>query len=213
MSLLGLKMTLGSFIGIPLVFGLLRFKRAEKVGRLFVLFIAVGSFVDTVMLTSIYLNKTSYLLLVFNVYSLLEALFFFWFLWSTAPSDSIRKISRTFLYLTLPLWIFLIFVLPMIVKEISRSAAFDTTYYIITSFLAGFVLLQRVENEKSVFSNPWFWFTLGIFFCSFCTFYIMAFVQTILANKIWFLNNIFNIISYTFYSLGFWYIKARPVSA
>lgn len=212
MSQLGLKIILGAFIGVPLVIGLTKFNKADRVGRLFVLFIGAGSVVDTVMLTSIYFDKTRYLLLIFNVYSLLEALFFFWFVWATALSDFIRNIAKALLYLTLPLWILFIFIFPLLVKEISRSAAFDTTYYIITSFLAGFALLQLVENEKSVFTSSSFWFTLGIFFCSFCTFYIMTFLQTILANKIWFLNNVFNIISYAFYSLGFWYLKVKPIS-
>ena len=212
MSQLGLKIILGAFIGIPLVIGLIKFNKADRVGRLFVLFIGVGFVVDTVMLTSMYLNKTSYLLMIFNVYSLLEALFFFWFLSASATSDSIRNISKALLFLTLPFWVLLIFIFPLLIKEVSRSAAFDTTYYIIASFLSGVALLQLVENEKSVFSSSSFWFTLGIFFCSFCTFYIMTFLQTILANKIWFLNNIFNIISYAFYSLGFWYLKVKPAS-
>ena len=212
MSQLGLKIILGAFIGVPLVIGLTKFNKADRVGRLFVLFIGAGSVVDTVMLTSIYFDKTRYLLLIFNVYSLLEALFFFWFVWATALSDFIRNIAKALLYLTLPLWILFIFIFPLLVKEISRSAAFDTTYYIITSFLAGFALLQLVENEKSVFTSSSFWFTLGIFFCSFCTFDIMTFLQTILANKSWFLNNVFNIISYAFYSLGFWYLKVKPIS-
>lgn len=207
MSPLELRIGLGAFIIIPLIIGLLKFRVANRVGRLFVFFIAIGALVDTVMLTLTYLGRTSNLLLIFSFYSLLEAFFFFWFLWVTALSKSIMVAAKALLYLTLPLWIFTVFIFPHVIDGISGSAAFDTLYYVITSFLAGFALLQYVEKEKSILTNSFFWFTLGIFFCSFCTFYIMTFIQTIISHQIWFLNNIFNIISYSFYSAGFWNFK------
>lgn len=212
MSQVNIRGILGLSIFIPLILGIIEFKKTDKTSRLFVFFIAVGAIVDLVMWGLIFFEKTRYVLLIFNCYSLVEALFFFWFLWNTAPSDSIRKISKFLMYFTIPFWIVSILIFPQLTKEISGSAAFATTYYIITSFLAGFALLQIVENEKSAFSTSSFWFTLGIFFCSFCTFYITAFLQTFLSQQVWFINNIFNIISYIFYSLGFWCIKTKPVS-
>jgi hypothetical protein len=102
--------------------------------------------------------------LIFNLYFLIEALFFFWFLGRITPSDSIKKIAKTFFYLSLPLWILFVFALPLMKKDVSGGGAFAAMYYIIVSFLAGFALLHHVEKEKSILSSSSFWFTLGIFF-------------------------------------------------
>lgn len=196
---------------IPLFIGLKKVSSRDKISSWFILFLVIGLATDVAMWCLLYVGGTENLLWVFNLYSLLEALFFFWFLGYTALSNSIRIISRAFLYSTLPFWLLCIFVYPLMMKGASRSAVFDTTYEVIISFLAGLALLQHVEKEESIFSKPVFWFIFGIFFYCFCTFYIMTFLQTFLSHKIWFLNNIFNIISYVFYSLGFWYLKAKPV--
>lgn len=212
MSQLAIKGILGLFIIVPLIFGAIKYRIANKVSRLFLVFIVIGFLVDAIMWTLTFLERPEHLLLMFNLYSLVESFFFFWFLWITAPSNSLREISKILLYSTLPFWIICIIAVPLITKEISGGGAFATTYYVIVSFLAGFAMLQLVEKEKSVFSDSLFWFTLGIFFCSFCTFYIMTFVQTFISHQIWFLNNVFNIIIYLFYTFGFWHVKAKPVA-
>jgi len=212
MSKLAIVGLLGLFIVIPISIGILRYRIADRVGRLFLVFVATGLLVDAVMWVLTFLERHNHLLLIFNLYSLTESFFFFWFLWATAPSNSIKEISKILLYCTPPFWIVCIFVLPLMTKEVSGGGAFATTYYIIVSFLAGFAMLQLVEKEKSVFSDSMFWFTLGIFFCSFCTFYIMTFVQTFISQQIWFLNNIFNIIIYLFYTFGFWHVKPKLVA-
>lgn len=211
MSKLVIAGLLGLFILFPLLVGLWKYRIGDKIARLFVFFIAIGFLVDAVMWVLTSRGKTNHLLLIFDLYSLVESFFFFWFLWATAPSSSIEKISKVLLYSTIPCWALCIFGLPLLAEKVSGSSMFATTYYIIVSFLAGFALLQFVEKEKAIFSVSHFWFTLGIFFCSFCTFYIMTFVQTLISQKIWFLNNIINLIIYLFYTIGFLKItKTEP---
>lgn len=199
-------------IFVPLIVGLVKRKSADRVAQLFIFFLLAGLATDVVMWVLFYMRKPERLLIIFNFYSLVEAIFFFWFLYATSLSNAIRKVSYFFLLATLPFWIFCIFIYPAMVEKALQSAVFDTTYEVIVSFLAGYALLLRVEKETPFFSSSVVWFTLGIFFYCFCTFYIMTFLQTFVSHQIWFLNNIFNIISYALYTLGFWYIKTKPAS-
>lgn len=199
-------------IFVPLIVGIVKRKSADRTSQLFIFFLLAGLITDAVMWVLFYLEKPEKLLIIFNFYSLVEAVFFFWFLYATSLSGTLRKASYILLFATLPFWIFCVFIYPTMVEESFQSAVFDTTYEVIVSFLAGYALLLRVEKETPVFSSSIVWFTLGIFFYCFCTFYIMTFLQTFISHRIWFLNNIFNITSYAFYSLGFWYLKAKPAS-
>lgn len=199
-------------IFVPLIVGIVKRKSADRTSQLFIYFLLAGLITDAVMWVLFYLEKPEKLLIIFNFYSLVEAVFFFWFLYATSLSGTLRKASYILLFATLPFWIFCVFIYPTMVEESFQSAVFDTTYEMIVSFLAGYALLLRVEKETPVFSSSIVWFTLGIFFYCFCTFYIMTFLQTFISYRIWFLNNIFNITSYAFYSLGFWYLKVRPTS-
>lgn len=96
--------------------------------------------------------------------------------------------------------------------SISAGPVFDPFYEVSVAFLAGFCLLEMVENQNEIDKEPVFWIFLGMFFYCFSTFFVMGFLNTLLSQKIWFLNNIFNIISYLFYAVGFWKInQARSV--
>ncbi len=205
-----IKGLLALTILIPLFTGALKFRTADLISRLFVFFLLLGLTTDLTMWFMIHTGNTSPLLPVFNVYSLLEALFFFWFLQATIVYQPLRTIARVCLFGTVPFWLFSVLIYPYLAEgNPSRNAPFDAIYEIVVSFIAGFALLQLVEKEDSVFSNEVFWFTLGIFFYCFCTFFIMSFLQTNIGLQIWFLNNIINIISYSFYTLGFARIRKR----
>ncbi len=160
------------------------------------------------MYTLVQIGKTTYLPLIFNIYSLIEALFFYWFVFQSTPSHSIKLISKALLIITPTYWLAFVLLFPSLFPTNDTSSQiFDTSYEISVAFLAGFVLLEMVERIDSITTRSDFWILLGMFFYCFCTFFIMGFLNTFFSQNIWFLNNIINIITYAFYSIGLWNLR------
>lgn len=195
---------------IPICIGIVKIKKAESPIRLFLLFLVAGLSTEIIMFYLIYSARQEYLLIAYNIYSLIEAIFFYYFITAAFKSIILLKIKRGLILVTSIFWGAFVILFPaFLFKEGTSSQIFDTTYEIIAAFLSGFVLLQLIEKEETVLSSPRFWILIGIFFYCFCTFFIMGFLNTLLAQKIWFLNNIINIITYGFYSIGLLKLRAR----
>jgi hypothetical protein len=176
--------------------------------RLFFLFLIIGLITDVTMFYLIYIvryERLDHLRSIFNFYSLIESLVFFLFTLRNIRWYWLRSINKILLILAPFFWLFFIQLYPEILfAEKTAGQAYGTIYEICAAFLSGFALLQMVEKEESLLSSFGFWILLGIFFYCFCTFFIMGFLNTILSQQIWFLNNIFNILTYGFYSIGLW---------
>jgi hypothetical protein len=157
------------------------------------------------MYSLVRVGNTTLLPLIFNIYSLVESLFFYWFVSRSTPSLPIKLIIKAFFFITPLFWLAFVLLFPSLfpTKDTS-SQIFDTVYEIMIAFLAGFVLIEMVETSDSITIRPDFWILLGMFFYCFCTFFIMGFLNTFFSQDIWFLNNIINIIAYIFYSIGLW---------
>lgn len=151
-------------------------------------------------------DRSSYLRDILNCYSLTEAMVFFWLIYHNATLKLIAKISKGLLIITPIVWI-----LGMIIRagymNTSPGRVFDPFYEVSVAFLIGFLLLKMVEEMTLISQLPIFWILLGIFFYCFCTFFMMGFLNTVLSQQIWFLNNIINIITYIFYSVGLMQIR------
>jgi hypothetical protein len=142
---------------------------------------------------------------IFNFYSLCEALFFFWLIQHLTQSPSLKYLTKKILIMTLPVWLVGFLVYPFFIKgETARSIPFDTSYEVIAAFLSGFALLYLVEREGSILKSPIFWLYSAVFFYCFCTFFIMSLLGSYMSLNLWPLNNIINIITYIFYSIGLW---------
>lgn len=148
---------------------------------------------------------------VFNLYALLEALFYFWFASAVAPQPVLKTLSKILMILTPFWWVFCLFFYPRL-GEGSGSGIFVSSYEIAGAFVTGFALLFLSERVENLFASTSFWFLAGIFFYSFCTFFIMTLLDTRLLNPLWFLNNVFNILSYVFFSMGFRAIKPQALA-
>lgn len=207
---------LSSILGIlfPIFVCVLTFKKGSRDFRLFFLFLLVGLFADLTMFIIEQIGGNGHrgrINLTYNVYSLVEAVFFIYLIKTFIQNLLFKKVSSILFYLTPFLW----FVLQMIrIMNPSRGFLpgkfFDLYYEITFSFLAGFVLLEMVEKYDSVSDKPMFWIFLGIFFYCFSIFFIATFLNTELSQKLWFLHNIFNIITYVFYTVGLYkYFKIQ----
>jgi len=196
---------------LPLFINLLRIKKAGLVGWLFLCFLFMGFFSD-VLMWYLYIKSVKGISgPVFTLYSLFEALFFFWVIQYLTESSVLKSIARIFLFAAFPLWIGGFFIYPLFIEgQTAQYIPFSTAYEVITSFLSGFALLYLAEHEKMILRMGSFWFFLALFFYCFCTFFIMSMLGSFLSLSLWPLNNIINIITYIFYSVGLWcYTKSK----
>jgi hypothetical protein len=195
---------------IPIIICFVVYKTAGYFSRLFFLFLCLGFITDVTMYSLSQIEKTGYLPLIFNFYSLIESLFFYWFIFHSTKSRTIKLILKLMLLVTPLFWVAFVFLFPSVFPtDDTSSQIFDTVYEIVVAFLAGFVILEKVETDYSVTTKSDFWILIGLFFYCFCTFFIMGFLNTFFSKNIWFLNNIINIITYGFYSIGLLKLRAR----
>lgn len=187
---------------VPIVIGIVNYKTAELDIQLFLVFLSIGFFVDSSMISLALAGKTAYLQNIFDFYSLVESTFFYWLISRNVKRNFLQVASKILLLVTPVFWNLVIIARTYpLFKDALPVKMFDPVYEIAVAFLSGIVLLQMVETG-SVFSIPVFWLFQGMFFYCFCTFFIMMFLNTVLSQHIWFMANIINIISYIFYSIG-----------
>lgn len=145
---------------------------------------------------------------IFSVYSLGEALFFFWLIRYVGPTVTLKKVANYFL-LAIPFF-WLICQIPIFESgKTAHSIPFLTTYEVVVSFMAGFSLLSLAERNDKLLPLPEFWFVLGTFFYCFCTFFIMTLIGSDLSLNLWPLNNIVNILTSLLYSIGWWMFEGK----
>lgn len=131
-------------------------------------------------------------------------------IYKNATHKLLVKMATVLFWVTPLLWLTLIIVRLVFLKE-SPGQVFDPFYTISVSFLAGLAVLEMVERQDSS-NSPIFWILLGMFFYCFCTFFIMGLLNTLISQRIWVLNNIFNIITYGFYSIGLWQLRKVSIA-
>ena len=168
---------------LPLLIGLIHFKKAGPSFRLFTFFLVAGFATDFSMFLVQGTVHHELLPVIFHYYSLVEALTFFFMIYYHATGKLIKRGTLALLVLTPLLWCVVVYVRPAFVLA-SGSQIFDPFYEVVAAFLAGFTLLQLVERQPDVIRTPIFWILLGIFFYCFCTFFIMGFLNTLLAQRI-----------------------------
>ncbi len=190
---------------VPISIGLINLKRAELELRLLLVFLIIGLITDLTMFYLVRINRTSHLLTIFNIYSLVESLFFYWFIWKNVRSVYAEWILNVLVLVTPFFWLFFVVLFPRVLfTEATASQVFDSVYEIVVASLSGYALLKMVEREDAVLLLPNFWVLLGIFFYCFCTFFIMSFLNTVLSQQIWFLNHIVNVLTYIIFLIAFW---------
>lgn len=197
----------------PIFLCILIIKKGSRDIRLFFLFFVIGFLTDVSMFGLKMANNYQYFESFSSIYALVESSFFYWLIWKNVDLK-FKTAVRTLYFISFFYWIVLTFVKVGIDPDgFSVSQYFILAYEIPVSFLSGFILLQMVEKENSISDKPMFWIFVGIFFYCFCTFFIATFLSTELSIKLWFLHNIFNIITLGFYTVGLWkYYKFQKLN-
>jgi hypothetical protein len=202
---------------LPLLAGMFVFRKAEITFRIFALFILYGFLTDFSVWK---LNDTEFDEIarsVFYVYCLAESLFFTWFLQKTSDHLMLTRGITICYYLFPAMWFFMHVSLSTFgwidVNDIFNSQFITVSEITIAVFAAYSIIDIFQKKEKSVLL-PQFWFNTGIFLYCFGTFAISSFLQTPQQNKVWYVHNIINIVTYLMFTRGFLLIahKQKPLA-
>jgi hypothetical protein len=194
---------------VPIIIGAFSLKTTDTLFRLFFLFLIIGFIIDSLSWYLIQKNNKQVMLIIFNIYSLIEANVFLWFVVESLSLCIQKRLYRIILLFLSVSWAICFFLSFYIQSGGSPSGIFVALYEVIISFMAGMALLKIIETNHSIIDIPKFWILLGIFFYCFCSFFIMGFLETIAAQRVWFVSNGINLVTYIFYSIGLFKLRAR----
>lgn len=180
---------------------------AEKFLRFFLCFLVFGFIVDCMgwyqyVMDSDHLFSNE----IRRLYGLVEAIFFLWFL-SVKSDSQLKRVGVILIYLIIPIWLVFEILIPQawLTLGLIELAYFQGVYRICVAFLATILLLKMVESQARLLKSSSFWLIAGILIYNFSTFFIMVMQRIDLAERLWYLHNLVNIITYLIYCLGFYY--------
>ncbi len=191
---------------IPIFIGVLSYKKANNLFRLFLFFLVIGFLTDFIISIFKERNDIPNGFLLFNIYSFIEFFFFSFILYKNFKTLSLKRFALIVLICSLPFWIVTHFYRMSFPDGLFVSSApFETGSAAIISVLSAIMLLQIVETENDMFRFPNFWLFTGSFLYFFCSALIFTFfeVEFSFLNKIWRLTLIFNVVQYAFYAVAF----------
>ncbi len=143
---------------------------------------------------------------LYEVYPVVEAIFFFWIIKHYDSLRRIKKLSFISILMVLPLWLMFNYLFDFIdFFDVKSFGLFHMLYRVVAAFLACYSLLSLLETNINVHNRQDFWFLTGIFIYNFATFCILLIRGTEIASQLWYLHNVMNIITYLFYTIGFYY--------
>lgn len=194
---------------IPLTIAALKLKTGDLKTYLFFAFLLFGAVVDGLGFLA---HKTNEIWPIHGnllaIYIAFESLFFLWI-----SSYFFEKKLRDLIRINLGSLFLSAFGIKFYMEFSSQPIIFTSRLsaicLIASAFISGFGLLRMTEQRVELFSYSWFWIVSGIFIYSFGTFFIEALKGTEIADKIWFVRNIINIIQYGFFTIGLILIKEK----
>ncbi|MCV9385988.1 hypothetical protein [Reichenbachiella ulvae] len=193
------------FVLLPIFLGCWScWQKAEGTLRLFVVFLLFGFAIDGMGWYQYHQNLSHGSIdFLRRFYALVEALFFAWF---TLQHIKTKKLfySKAIFFSLILLWMWLEIFIPHLGNGVEKYAGFQAIYRVLISVLSGWVILSVLEEGKAYAQNSTLWFLFGVFCYSLCTFIMMIFQRIPgLAEELWPMHNVINIICYVLFSIGF----------
>jgi len=187
----------------PLYLLLRDFKSYSLEIKALALYLAIGFFFDMAgwYFYSIKNNQAHYYL--HHAYDLFEAIFIYWFLGRVSPYPRVKLLFIQAWIVLVPLWLMRFFYPEWI-------GWFKTFTQIIIAFASCFFILRLVEKVENISRNLVVWILLGIFFYSFCTYFILGTLVFVFA-KTWVSHNLVNITTNLIYCIGL--IRAKKADS
>lgn len=205
-----LKLLSSLFILIPLGFSF----RVYKAGihfRLFAFFLLAGFLTDTLGAFHHVIQPLPDYIMDnrIPVYSLVEALFFTWFIAEVSNTGYLKSFALPFLFFILVLWMCLVVLFPGSIYGNPTLNIFEATYQVIVSFFSSALLLSIIEKQRSGKLSAEFWLLMAIFLYTFSTFFQALLKNTVYQEIVWPIHNVLNILTYLLYTKGFMTAKSK----
>jgi len=198
---------------LPPIAGVIVFNKAGFKHRVLVLFMLYG-FLSDILKWQFYehghfLAQRS----VFNIYALVESIFFCWFIYKSFHYQPLSKAALLFIWAFPVIWTFCYFDFTELTwKKNTLDALFNTIYEMVAAVLASYSILRLTRKDEPLTSIPDFWFLSAIFFYCLCTFFVTAFLRTPQMDHFWFIHDLFNIMTCFIYAYGFLKIETKSGS-
>jgi hypothetical protein len=195
---------------LPLVVGILLFKRLEKESKIIWGTVALATAPQ--ILTAFIMNTTA-LTIMYNLYSIVEfTLFFLFFRIRLKGSFELNQILNYSAVLYSIMAVVDVICFGVSNRFLNELVCFNNLMYILWVLL--FFRHQYSSDTIEISSkNPGTWYLLGLAFYAPCTLLIFSFYHYIrdhplsFLKNLWVIHNCFNIIMYVFFAIGL-YIDA-----
>ena len=191
---------------LPILAGIIIFKKANTLYRLLLFFLIYGFITDLIVGNERISYQTRFM--IFQFYPLIETIVLLWFMLKINLDSKLEKACKLMI-IVLPLfWIYCHAVSYDNTEGFKRMhSVYNSTYTLTISIFAGFALLKLSEKNSNLGSLPLFWFLLTIFINCFCNFFIKNLMDASFLKKVWYLTNIINILCYITLAIGYFLIR------
>lgn len=186
---------------IPIAIGLFYISKIQGYTRTFLFFLIYGFLSDTF---DYYYQDQFIKNVVFAIYTLIEVLFCLLFLRNISINPLERKAINFVVLLTFFFWLICNLILTQLKRSTHvHSVLFDIVSSLLISIISSYTVVNIAERQDNLIANSSFWFSISIFFYFFCSIFIFNFIHEDFINKIWWIHNIINILTYLIYTKAF----------
>lgn len=189
---------------VPFVWGLLLFSKLDTASKIIfcVVCIALIPQLATTFLKNV---DKEFLNILYNLYTPLEFCFLLFFFY--------QRNKNRFLILSILLLNIIISIFLFSIKDISNGVVFQmiSINNLLYTFLIFLYLIKQFNNDNYLLSisDPYNWYIIGLLLYAPCTFFVFANYLKTSSNLnsgksvLWVIHNIFNILMYIFFAIGF----------
>lgn len=191
---------------LPLVAGFFYFKQLDEPSRIIFIVVVLATPAQLLTVSMIHTQKLN---VVYNAYTLLEFLLFYFFIGRNFQRQVFKTISliTVGLFYTLAFW--LIFKHGLYEKFLNELVCGANCAYLIWLFM---FILEGLLTEQKLMSPqlPIFWFVVGLLFYAPCTVFVFALTHYInnstnpFIHNLWSIQGAFNILMYVLFAIGFY---------
>ncbi len=190
---------------LPLIAGIITFKKLDKALRLFFLFWVITSVVETITWGLSFANLNNMWLI--NFYTLFEAIILLYFLIKITGSKFLVKLFIFFIILYSFYWIYANYILWSIFQYNSTDKFIKGILLILSSGLT--LLDYTFQTENDLRKSPLFWILGGIFFYFSLTLIIFSTANWIFDNSVptmnlsWIVHSYIVTLTNILFTIGF----------
>lgn len=184
---------------IPIVIGVIYFKKIDNRLRILISFLSFSFLFDAKQWFEIF---TPYRAAFYISFGLIQFQFYWFFLNKYFSIHSFYKFKNIIALGMLATWFSCY--LPFMLGDFSFKiqSIYDVGQAVILSVYSAVFILEMSKQEAPVFHDEKFWFVFGVFFYFFMNIFMYMFMHAGFRDEIWSLHSIFDITKHTLFALA-----------